>query len=275
MNPIDLIPVCPTPWDSDLITALATAAAVVVAIAATVVSIVTLRVTERILKEHGERFKEHSKAQDSIAATLEQLKIVSEHQLALSNELAQRGAQELKYKQARDLIVAIADVRTSVHEARTAAQLLDAKADLLSGARGEDARVFRTAPDEYNHCVELLVKLRSLTSTAKQCLVQARNAGLFGDEPDGTVVRVHSNLDAYLRSVEGACIMEEPSHYIGSSTEHRAKRELRWEQISGSLKETEQQDPQAMLNAMTLQQDKILRKLVAEMLPADHASRKK
>jgi hypothetical protein len=267
MTPIDFIPVCPTPWDSDLITALATAAAAGAAIAATVVSFVTLRVTARILKEHGERFKEHSTAQGSIAATLEQLKIVSEHQLSLSSELAQRGAQELKYKQARNLIAAIAaiaQVRSSVHEARTAAQVLDAKANLLSGGRGADARVFRTAPDSYSGCVELLIKLQNLTSAAKQSLVQARNAGLFGDEPNGTVGTVHSNLDAYLRSVEGACIMEEPPHYIGS-TEHRAKRELRWEQIVGLLKEAEQQDPHSMLNAMTFQQDRVLQKLVAEM----------
>ena len=257
----DLIPVCPTPWDSDLITALATCAAVVVAIASTVVSVVTIVVTKRILKEHAERFKEHSEAQGSIAATLEQLKIVSDRQLDLSNELARRAAQEFKYQQARDLIAAVAEVRTLARDAQTSAEILDAKANSLAGGRGVDARVSRTDPDEYNHCVEILTKLQNLTSAARQCLVQARNVGLFGEEPDGDVPTVHSNLDSYLRTVEGACIAEEPPHYIGGDIQHRAKREKRWEQIVASLKEAEQRNPQVLLSSMILQQDKILEKL--------------
>jgi hypothetical protein len=87
-----------------------------------------------------------------------------------------------------------------------------------------------------------------------------RNERLFGEDTDAPLMKVHSNLDTYLRSMEAACIMEEPQHYIGINIEHRAKRELRWEQIVELLREAEQQNPRAILNAMTRQQDKILQK---------------
>lgn len=171
-------------------------------------------------------------------------------------------AQQMRYKQARDLIAAIAEVRIIALEAKTAAELLDAKANSLAGGRGEYARVCRVAPTEHNHCINTLIRLQSAISAANSAFVQARNTGLFGEETDGTVVTVHSNLDNYLRSVEAACIMEEPPHYIGNKIEYRAKRELRWEQIADLLREAERQNPQAMLSAMTRQQDNILQKSI-------------
>lgn len=173
-------------------------------------------------------------------------------------------AQQMKYKQARDLIAAIGEVRIIALEAKTAAELLDAKADSLAGGRGEYARVCRVAPTEHNRCISTLIRLQSAISAAKQCLVQARNTGLFGEETDAMATTVHSNLDNYLRSVEAACVMDEPPHYMGNNIEYRAKRELRWEQIAELLREAEQQNPQDMLSAMTRQQDDILQKSISE-----------
>lgn len=188
------------------------------------------------------------------------------HQASAPQEpkLDTTAAQQMRYKQARDLIAAIAEVRIIAHEAKAAAQVLDAKANSLAGGRGEDARVSLVAPNEYNHGIETLIRLQSSISAASQCLMQARNEGLFGEDTDGLLMKAHSNLENYLRSIEAACIMEEPPHYIGNNIEYRAKRELRWEQIAELLREAEQQNPQDMLNAMTRQQDKILQKPIPE-----------
>lgn len=165
--------------------------------------------------------------------------------------------QELKHQQARELIEAIADVRILAQEAKTAAEVLDAKANSLRGGRGEDARVLRVAPTEHGKCINALVRLQSAVSTAKQCLVLARNAGLFGEKiqvEEGTLElpSPYSNLGMYLHSVEAASSCEEPTSWFAG--ERRGKREVRWEQIVESLKAAEQQNPQAMLNTMTVRQ---------------------
>ncbi len=168
--------------------------------------------------------------------------------------------QELKRNQARELIEAIADVRILAQEAKTAAEVLDAKANALRGGRGEDATVIRAAPTDHGNCVNALIRLQSAVSTAKQCLVQARDAGLFGEikELEEGVLELpspYSNLGMYLHAVEAASSCEEPTSWFAG--ERRGKREVRWEQIVESLKAAEQQNPQAMLNAMTVQQNRL------------------
>jgi hypothetical protein len=165
--------------------------------------------------------------------------------------------QELKHRQARELIEAIADVRILAQEAKIAAEILDAKANSLRGGRGEDARVLRAAPTEHGNCINALVKLQRAVSTAKLCLLQARNARLFGEVigAEGGELEMpspYSYLGMYLHTVEAASNCEEPTSWFAG--ERRGKREVRWEQIVESLKAAEHQNPQAVLNAMNVQQ---------------------
>lgn len=165
---------------------------------------------------------------------------------------------EQPHRQARELIEAIADVRIFAQEAKTAAEVLDAKANSLRGGHGEYARVLRVAPTEHGNCINALIRLQSAVSTAKQCLVQARNAGLFGEikEVEEGILELpspYSNLSMYLHAVEAASACEEPTSWFAG--ERMGKREVRWEQIVESLKVAEQQNPQVNLNAMTSRQD--------------------
>jgi len=177
--------------------------------------------------------------------------------------------QELKYKQAHGLIAAIAEVRIVAQEAKTAAEVLDARANSLAGGRGEYARVSRVAPTEHNHCINTLIKLRSAVSAAKQHVVQARNAGLLGGEREQegkmSLPSPYSNLCVYLHTIERASSCEEPTSWIAG--ERRGKREVRWEQIVESLKGAEQQNPQAMLDTMTVQQDTFLQRHITKIWP--------